>query len=52
MITNLTQKAKTESDKIYLERKCASLDKQTAQLVYQLYGLTEEEIKIVEGNVK
>jgi hypothetical protein len=25
-------------------------DKQIDQLVYQLYGLTEEEIKIVEGN--
>jgi hypothetical protein len=52
MITNLTQKAKTESDKIYLERKCASLDKHIDELGYQLYGLTEEDIKIVEGNVK
>jgi hypothetical protein len=41
--------AKTESDKNYLERKCATLDKQIDELVYQLYGLTEEEIKIVEG---
>ena len=40
--------AKTESDKTYLERKCATLDKQIDELVYQLYGLTEEEIKIVE----
>ncbi len=46
------QQAKTESDKNYLERKCEQLDKQIDQLVYQLYGLTEEEIKIVEGNVK
>ena len=43
------QQAKTESDKTYLERKCATLDKQIDELVYQLYGLTEEEIKIVEG---
>jgi hypothetical protein len=43
------QQAKTESDKNYLKRKCERLDKEIDQLVYQLYGLTEEEIKIVEG---
>jgi hypothetical protein len=43
---------KTESDKSYLNRKCERLDKEIDQLVYQLYGLTEEEIKIVEGSVK
>jgi hypothetical protein len=43
------QQAKTESDKNYLQRKFDTLDKQIDQLVYQLYGLTEEEIKIVEG---
>ena len=43
------QQAKTESDKTYLERKCETLDKQIDELVYSLYGLTEEEIKIVEG---
>lgn len=57
---NQLQQAKTESrlcrassrtgDKNYLERKCETLDKQIDKLVYQLYGLTEEEIKIVEGN--
>jgi type I restriction-modification system DNA methylase subunit len=47
------QQAKTESDKNYLNRKCETLDKQIDELVYQLYGLTEEEIKIVEeGNAK
>ncbi len=45
------QQAKTESDKNYLNRKCETLDKQIDELVYQLYGLTEEEIKIVEGSV-
>lgn len=45
----LLQKAKTESDKNYLQRICDILDKQIDELVYQLYGLTEEEIKIVEG---
>jgi len=43
------QQAKTESDKNYLERKCENLDKQIDELVYELYGLTEDEIKIVEG---
>jgi hypothetical protein len=46
------QQAKTESDKSYLNRKCETLNKQIDELVYQLYGLTEEEIKIVEGSVK
>lgn len=43
------QQAKTESDKTYLQRKCETLDKQIDVLVYSLYSLTEEEIKIVEG---
>lgn len=30
----------------------SKLEKQIDQLVYQLYDLTEEEIKIVEGNAK
>ena len=42
--------AKTDKDKTYYENKCASLDRQIDRLVYDLYGLTEEEIKIVEGN--
>jgi len=45
------QQAKTEGDKNYLDRKCERLDKEIDQLVYQLYGLTEEEIKIVEESV-
>jgi len=43
------QHAKTDSDKNYLQRKCERIDKEIDQLVYNLYGLTEEEIKIVEG---
>ena len=30
-------------------RECESLDRQIDQLVCELYGLTEEEIKVVEG---
>jgi hypothetical protein len=42
--------AKTNKDKNYYEAKCAGLDRQIDRLVYDLYGLTEEEIKIVEEN--
>jgi hypothetical protein len=42
--------AQTEGDKTFLENKCNHLDRQIDNLVYQLYDLTEEEIKIVEGN--
>ena len=35
-----------------LQRQIAATDKQIDQLVYQLYGLTDEEIKIVEDAVK
>lgn len=41
--------AQTEKDRTYFENKCASLDRQIDALVYDLYGLTEAEIKIVEG---
>ena len=40
---------KTEGDKAFLENKCSSFDKQIDKLVYELYGLTEEDIKIVES---
>jgi hypothetical protein len=41
--------AKTDRDKTYYENKCASLDRQIDLIVYELYGLTEDEIKLVEG---
>ncbi len=41
--------SKTDKDKSYYERRCADLDRQIDAEVYKLYGLTEEEIKIVEG---
>jgi hypothetical protein len=31
------------------ERKCEYLDSEIDKLVYELYGLTDEEIKVVEG---
>lgn len=39
---------KTEINK--LQQQISQTDKEIDQLVYKLYGLTEEEIKIVEGN--
>ncbi len=41
--------AKTERDKKIYSNICDTTDMQIDKLVYELYGLTEEEIKIVEG---
>ncbi len=41
--------AKTDHEKTALQRRIDATDKQIDQLVYELYGLTEEEIRIVEG---
>ncbi|MDA8422059.1 MAG: hypothetical protein M0Z89_01860 [Nitrospiraceae bacterium] len=40
---------KTDHEKTVLQRQIDATDQQIDQLVYELYGLTEEEIKIVEG---
>ena len=45
-------RVKTDRDKTYYENKCATLNHQIDHLVYNLYGLTDEEIEIVEGNLK
>jgi len=45
------QAAKTDHEKTSLQRQIDVTDKQIDQLVYELYGLTEDEIKIVEGKV-
>lgn len=42
--------SKSVSDKKMFANICDSLDNKIDQLVYQLYELTEEEIKVVEGN--
>jgi len=36
--------------KTVLQRQIYARDKQIDKLVYELYGLTEEEIKVVEEN--
>jgi type I restriction-modification system DNA methylase subunit len=40
--------AKTDKDKTYYKNRCAALDRQIDRLVYDLYGLTEQDIQIVE----
>jgi hypothetical protein len=42
-------KARTAPDKTAIERQTAATDKQIDQLAYELYGLTEEEIHVVDG---
>jgi hypothetical protein len=39
---------KTEHEKMALQRQIHTVDRQIDQLVYQLYGLTAEEVSIVE----
>ena len=41
--------ASTERHKNLLRRQIAATDDEIDRLVYELYGLTEAEIKIVEG---
>jgi hypothetical protein len=41
--------AKTPTEKKMLQRQIETTDNQIDTLVYELYGLTDEEIKIVEG---
>ena len=41
--------AGTPREKEMLSRQIAATDEAIDKLVYELYGLTEEEIKIVEG---
>jgi hypothetical protein len=42
--------AKTAYEKTAIERQIEATDRQIDTLVYELYGLTEEEINIVESN--
>ena len=42
--------ATSESEKATLQNAVTATDQQIDALVYELYGLTEEEIKLVEGN--
>ena len=54
MINNKTvkDKVKTDHDKTGIQRQIDATDRQIDRLVYELYGLSEEEIKIVEDGSK
>jgi len=40
---------KTDHEKTLLQRQIKTTDNQIDKLVYELYGLTDDEIAIVEG---
>ena len=40
---------RSQSDRELYQRQLDATDREIDKLVYELYGLTEEEIKIVEG---
>jgi hypothetical protein len=44
-----SREAASESEKAALQNAVTTTDAEIDHLVYELYGLTEEEIKIVEG---
>ena len=39
----------SDSDKKFLQQRVDILDEQINAVVYGLYGLTEDEVKVVEG---
>ncbi len=50
MIPDCSCAAQTTAIRKMFQRQIDVTDAQVDTLVYELYGLTEEEIKIVEGN--
>lgn len=42
------QTARSDKDKEYYQNRCSAIDRQIDALIYELYGLTADEIKIVE----
>jgi len=50
-MSKLTPLANTEHEKTALQRQINDTDRQIDQLVYELYGLTDEEGRLVEGDV-
>ena len=43
--------ARTPGDKEFIQRQIDATDKQIDALVYDLYGLTDDEIKIIEDSL-
>ncbi|MFA5867560.1 MAG: TaqI-like C-terminal specificity domain-containing protein [Actinomycetota bacterium] len=50
-LMNKIPQAKTPTERESLQRQIDATDRQINQLVYELYDLTPEEIKIVEGSI-
>lgn len=50
--TSCRSAPETPTDKTAIGRLIETTDRQSDQLVYQLYGLTDDEIKIVEEATK
>jgi len=48
----LQQESLTELEKQKLQKEIKKTDNEIDELVYQLYGITEEEKKIIEENLK
>jgi len=48
LLTKRLPEVKTDHERTSLQRQIDATDRQIDQLVYELYGLTEEEIRIVE----
>jgi hypothetical protein len=46
------QDARLEQEKTMLSRQIEAMDGAIDKLVYELYGLTGEEIAVMEGSVK
>ena len=42
-------KARSEQERTVIQRQIDSTDREIDELVYELYGLTEKEISVVEG---
>ena len=45
-------KAKTDTEKTAIERQIQATDKEIDQLVHELFGLTQDEIKAVQRGCK
>ncbi len=47
-LTSRVSTVKTAHDRTVIQRQIDATDRQIDQLVYELYGLTDEEIRLVE----
>ena len=50
-VSTSTGAARLKADGTHLEREIAATDAEIGELVYALYGITDEERKIIEGGL-